>query len=706
MGQVRLTDEEIQKLIECIQSDAEVPEYLLPKLSPKFFEKLRAAGKFDYKELDKYKIPVLEYAGKRAEAVLLAQAAIIGGAAPLQGVRSFGKSSDDEWRNLIVQGDNLHFLKTCYMNNDPMVKDKIKGKVKLVYIDPPFGTGDEYGGSGGLMSYSAKIKGSEFVEFLRERIVFLKELLSPDGIFFIRLDYHFGHYIKVALDEIFGKTMFQNELVINRIHKNVFKGSKFIPTSTDSLYVYFKTPAAQFKCIVKKRKETREGFWRHMDDSAGSQNNPSRDFFGLTMLPPNGKHFKFSQDNIASKIQEKKLRIKCKNCGEVYCEGIVKKCNSCGKVVFRPEYWVEASDTLPLQSDWTDIPGYSFSTGYPTENSEILLERVISVASIEKDLIIDVFGGSGTTAAVAEKLGRRWVVCDFGKHAIYTIQKRILNIAESNKLNGNGSKKENYGEKPKPFDVISAGAYDFSKIINLRDNKEDYISFVLGLFGIIQENVNFSKKYKLPNIYGEKEGDPVEVYPIWEDEYLKEIRIDEEYLKGIIVVSGGKLKGDYYVITPETCTVIGNTILKNSQKEDVRFHMLKFPYKVLEDVSRQFQIEEQPNSANNINSLISSSAFYFNEVVDIEVRRVKDGLEILKATSRILNKKKQLYKDIDCLAMILIDREFNGKAFNMDEVRYSVDIKENRLIKVEGISAKAAIIAIDKHGNESKIIKT
>ena len=130
MSQVRLTDEEIQKLIECIQSGAELPEDLLPKLSPGFFEKLRASGKFDYKELDRYKIPVLEYAGKRSEGVILAQAAITGGAAPLQVIRSFGERNDKDWQNMIVQGDNLQFLKTCYMNQDPLVKNKIKGKVK------------------------------------------------------------------------------------------------------------------------------------------------------------------------------------------------------------------------------------------------------------------------------------------------------------------------------------------------------------------------------------------------------------------------------------------------------------------------------------------------------------------------------------------------------------------------------------------------
>jgi len=286
------------------------------------------------------------------------------------------------------------------------------------------------------------------------------------------------------------------------------------------------------------------------------------------------------------------------------------------------------------------------------------------------------------------------------------MQKRILNIADSKKL-GNGEKNEKYSHLPKPFCVVSAGAYDFSKIMNLRENKDVYVSFVLGLFGIIRENTDFFKKYKLPNIYAEKDGDPVEVYPIWEDEYLKEIRIDEEYLQGIINASKGKLKGDYYIITPETCTVIGTTTLKNENREDVNFHMLKFPYKVLEDVSRQFQIEEpeQPSSSADINKLISSTAFYFNEEVTIRIKKGKDGFKIENFSTKILNTRKELFSGLDGLAMILIDTDYDGKIFDMDEVVYGKDIGEDGLVKVTGLSEKSVIIAVDKHGNESKITR-
>ena len=704
MAKIDLSPEDLQLLSDCINEQKDVPAELLTKLSPGFFEKLSADGRFDFKALDKFKIPTIEYAGKRPESILLAQAAITGGAAPLQVVRSFANGKNGDWKNLIVQGDNLQFLKACYMNQDPLIKDKVKGKVKLIYIDPPFGTGDEYGGGSGEMSYSAKIAGSEFIEGVRERLIFLRELLADDGCIFVRLDYHFGHYIKAILDEVFTNN-FKNEMVINRIYKNVFGDSKFIPTSTDSLFVYSKKEKYVYKNVKQEMLAKREAFWRHMDDSDGIRRPIERRVFGKTVFPPANKHFKYNHKAIEKMLIERRIRFKC-SCGYVHIDPAQEwiSCPDCGMDEPKLQYLVQEKNLENFQSNWTDIPGYSSTTGYPTENSEILLERVISIASFERELIIDVFGGSGTTAAVAEKLGRRWIVCDFGKHAIYTMQKRILNIANSKKPD-NGRKNEKYNYPPKPFCVVSAGAYDFTRIMDLRKNQDAYITFVLGLFNIVREKSDFSKKYKLPNIYAEKNGDPVEVFPVWDDEYLKNIRIDEEYLRGIIDASGGKLKGDYYIITPETCARLGDTTLKNVGKEKVNFKLFKFPYKVLEELSRHFQIEEQAASSADINRLISSVGFYFNDEVKVEAERKNGGIKITKFNSGILDKNGQRFKGLEGLATILVDVDYDGKIFDMDVAIYSKDIGEDGVVKVEGLTKDSHLIAIDKHGNESKVIK-
>lgn len=699
MAKIELTPEELEFLTECINEQKDVPPELLTKLSPGFFEKLAAEGRFDFKALDKFKIPTIEYAGKRPESVILAQAAITGGAAPLQVVRSFANGKNGDWKNLIVQGDNLQFLKTCYLNQDPVVSDKIKGKVKLIYIDPPFGTGDEYGG-GGAMSYSAKLMWAEYIETLRERLIFLREILHLQGNIFVRIDYRFGYYVKIVMDEVFGKDNFKNHLVINKTSRPTEEINQY-HSSHDFIFFYSKSKDSYFKNYEVKRDEPK---WRAMHlpgsrwspipekyvhlfskknlkEKNGQYSSRARIILGKELLPPGTRHWALSQETVYKLEGEGKIRLNSKG---------------------NPES-IE-SDMKKIDDNWTDIPGYAKTTGYPTENAEELLERIILSGTEVNDMVMDVFGGSGTTAAVAEKLGRRWVVCDFGKHAIYTMQKRILNIAESKKL-GNGEKTKEYGQSPKPFCVVSAGAYDFTRIMDLRKNQDAYITFVLGLFNIVREKADFSKKYKLPNIYAEKNGDPVEVFPVWDDEYLKNIRIDEEYLQGIIDASGGKLKGDYYIITPETCARLGDTTLKNAGKEKVNFKLLKFPYKVLEEVSRHFQIEEQAASSMDINRLISSVGFYFNEEVKVEAEKKNGGVKITKFTTGILDKSGQRFKGLDGLAMMLVDFDYDGKVFDMDTAVYSKDIGEDGVVKVEALTKDSHIIAIDKHGNESKVVK-
>lgn len=705
MGKINLTEEDLRILSECINNQTEIPEDLLTKLSPGFFDKLRQSGKFDYKELDKYKVPTIEYAGKRAESLILAQAAITGGAAPLQIVRSFANGKNDDWKNLIVQGDNLQFLKTCYMNQDSLIKDKVKGKVKLIYIDPPFGTGEEYGGQGGIMSYSAKLMGTEFIENLRERLIYLREILADDGSIFIRIDYRFGHHLKVMMDEIFGKENFLNEIIIKKSNIQKEAKNKFLVAS-EFLLFYCKRNE---KFSLNEIFEERDIGWHPFVHYPGKRKeNVHREVFGYRLFPPKGRHWGINQDFINKWTKRKFIRFRCKSCGYEHYEGDYKKCKECGEIDFIPEV---KNPPKKIDSNWTNIKSYSFTTGYPTENSEELLERVIvstaNVNNVDDDasLIMDVFAGSGTTAAVAEKLGRHWIVCDFGKHAIYTMQKRILNIAGSKKLGPNVKSNEKYDKPPRPFCIISAGAYDFSRIMNLRKNKDAYISFVLGLFSIMRDDVDYSKKYKLSNIYAEKDGHPVEIFPVWEDDYLKNVRIDEDYLRDIISASGGKLKGDYYIVTPETCAIISDATLKNSNKENVNFKLLKFPYKVLEDVSRQFQIEEQPASQDDINRLISSVGFYFNEDVKITVERVRAGFKITKFATGILNKNKERFKGLDGLSMILIDNNYDGKLFDMDIAVYAKEIGEDAVVKVEGLTKKSHLIAIDKHGNESKAVK-
>jgi DNA modification methylase len=694
MVKTDLTDEEKKLIIEALNNNIELPPELMIKLFPGLAEK------FDVAKLDRAKIVTLEYAGKRSEAAILNQTSPTDAGSPLQVERCFKGGSltgetqldlfkkakdgtDDNWQNLIVQGDNLQFLKTCYRNADPLIKDRVKGKVKLFYIDPPFATKSDFRGSGDEKSYSDKVDSAEFIEDLRERMIYMRETLADDGAVYMHLDSKMHHYMRVVMDEVFGKENFRNEIYVRRIRKNI-KERDQVPRLNDAIDVilfYAKSALHLIKPSVKYAPKPDR--W-HAFDAPEYRKGMDYELFGIK--PEINRHWMWDKKKAKIAIVEKRLRPN-KNTG-------------------KPEYLIESTDYDLRDSLWEDITASAFTAGYPTEKKEELVELIMSQSSNPGDLVMDVFAGSGTTAAVAEKLGRRWIVCDFGKHSIYTMQKRMLRIGESKALGPAKSgikKNRKYDKPPKPFCVVSTGAYDFSRIMKLRENKDAYIDFVLGLFQSRRDEKDLSGKYRLTNIFGEKDGDPVEVYPVWNDEYLKNIRIDEKYLKGIILQSRGKLKGNYYIITPETCTLVGDTTMQNSAGNEVHFKMLKFPYKILEDVSRNFQIQQQPSSQENVNNLINSTGFYFNDNIEIEVERTKQGLKITRFETKILDKQGERLKGLDGLAMLLVDVDYDGKIFDMDRTVFAKDISADGEIRMTGLTESIAVIAIDKHGNESKV---
>ncbi|PYB67517.1 site-specific DNA-methyltransferase [Thermoplasma sp. Kam2015] len=390
------------------------------------------------------------------------------------------KTENNEWKNRLIWGDNKYVMASLLT--------EFRGKIKLIYADPPFFTGTNMnitlavGDEGAVKEPSAieeiayrnmwKEGPSSFFQYMYDRFVLMKDLLSDDGSIWVRFDYHYSHYIKAILDEIFGYENFRNELIVNRTRKNVMASRTQIvfPTATDSLFFYAKSETTLLNQTKIRKSEERKGYWRHMDDSAGQ--GSAKMFFGRSIEPPPGKHWKFSQENIDKMIREGKLRLNPKT--------------------GRPEYWVEPTDEYLLDTNWTDIPGYSFSTGYPTENAEQLLERVILSASNPGDLVADFFAGSGTTAAVAEKLGRRWIVADIGRFSIHTIRKRLLDIPNC-----------------KPFEVLNLGKYERKYWMdqNLGSVYRNYIDFILQLY-------KAKPVYDYKNIHGIISGKAVHVGPI------------------------------------------------------------------------------------------------------------------------------------------------------------------------------------------------
>jgi len=367
------------------------------------------------------------------------------------------------WTNKLIWGDNKLILSS--LKNGPLRQEiEEQGGIKLIYIDPPFSAGidysidvqigsieeDKFTKAPNILEQFAYRNtwgngGNTFIQMLYERIQLMKDLLAADGIFITRIDHHWGHYVKAMTDELFGKEFFQNEIVVNRIKKNVTsQGRLSLPAATDSFFVYFKSNDSGFKHVSAKLENEREGYWRRTDDSSGERRPRDRFLFNKTFSPPHGKHFKFSQSRMEQMIIEGKLRY--------------------NERLDRLEYYVEPSTVKILDTNWTDIAGYSFTTGYPTENAEILIERVIDICTNPNDLVADFFVGSGTLAAVAERMGRKWLVSDIGKFSIHTTRKRMIEAQRQLKKGGRDYR---------AFEILNLGKYERQHYIGVNPNLRD-----------------------------------------------------------------------------------------------------------------------------------------------------------------------------------------------------------------------------------------
>lgn len=416
------------------------------------------------------------------------------------------------WTNKLIWGDNKLILSS--LKNGPL-RDEIEkqGGLKLIYIDPPFSAGIDYsinveiGENSGEQEQIVKRPsileefayrntwgngGNSFLAMLYERVIMMRDLLAREGIFVLRIDHHWGHYVKTLLDEVFHKQHFQSDVIVNRIKKNVTgQGKLSLPASTDSCFVYFNSDESKYAHIAEQMDDTRAGYWRRTDDSAGERRPRERHLFGRTLSPPPGKHFKFSQTTMERMILEKTLRFN----------------ESLGRL----EYWVKPTSAKILDTNWTDIPGYAFTTSYPTENAERLLTRIINIASNPGDLVADFFVGSGTTAAVAEKLGRKWIATDLGKFAIHTTRKRMIGVQRQ-------LKKED--KEYRAFEVLNLGKYERQHYIGINPNlreeekQQQILAKEAAFLELILKAYKAERVNNFASFHGKKAGRMVVVGPV------------------------------------------------------------------------------------------------------------------------------------------------------------------------------------------------
>ncbi|PIZ85977.1 site-specific DNA-methyltransferase, partial [bacterium CG_4_10_14_0_2_um_filter_33_32] len=257
------------------------------------------------------------------------------------------------------------------------------------------------------------------------RLKLAKDWLDKKGSIFVRCDYNGNWIVRCLMDEILENENFKNEIIISRISKQDPKVKKF-NTATDSLFFYSKTDVFQFNLLFKKLAKAKTERWHAMDSQG--QGQPLY-IFGHMLTPPNGRHWTYGQENIKQMENEERIRLKCRKCGYIHISGFWKECPSCkNKDDVKVEYLLAPTDIKQIDSNWTDISGYTSNWDFQTENSEILLKRVIETSSNAGDFVYDFFLGSGTTTAVAHKLGRKWIGVEMGEHFYDVVLPRMKKV--------------------------------------------------------------------------------------------------------------------------------------------------------------------------------------------------------------------------------------------------------------------------------------
>ena len=331
------------------------------------------------------------------------------------------------WMNRLVYGDNLLTMQALLAGDPQTGLPSLRGKVDLIYIDPPFDSKADYRTKVKLPGVDLQQKPTvveqfayadtweegtiSYLRMIYPRLVLMKELLSDRGSIYVHIDWHVGHYVKMILDDIFGKASFRNEIIWWYLWGG--RGKTQWNSKHDTILFYSKSDKWTF--------------------------------------------------NYKDVLDDHNLMT----------EGSKNRLNYKGAMVTTKSNTSEIPDDKVLPSDTWYIATINAMSkeklNYATQKPEALLERIIKASSNEGDLVCDFFGGSGTTAAVAEKLGRRWITCDIGKPASLVMRKRFID------------------QEVNPFLYQSIGDYQKEAFHNNKKLRRvgDLSQVVLGLFGAL-----------------------------------------------------------------------------------------------------------------------------------------------------------------------------------------------------------------------------
>lgn len=341
----------------------------------------------------------------------------------------------DIFDNMLIHGDNLLALKA--LETDPGVR----GRVKCIFIDPPYNTGSAF------EHYDDGLEHSLWLTMMRDRLEFLRNLLSEDGSIWITIDDNEAHYLKVLCDEVFGRRCFIADVVWRTSDNSNNNVTKF-SLDHNNIFVYAKNPdwRPNFLNDLSKRKHFKNpdndprGPWFDGNPVNNPGLRPNLQFnisspTGYVIKhPPNG--WRWSMETIQEKLKSGEMRF-----------------SDDGKRLIRRTYLADMDKGLPPTSLWTDLEQtghnrqakYELKTLFPdvpvtslfgTPKPERLIEKVLKLATKPGDLVLDSFSGSGTTGAVAHKMGRRWIMVELGEHAKTHIVPRMQKVIDGTDKGG------------------------------------------------------------------------------------------------------------------------------------------------------------------------------------------------------------------------------------------------------------------------------
>ncbi len=424
------------------------------------------------------------------------------------------------WTNKLIWGDNKLILSS--LKNGPLREEiESQGGLKLIYIDPPFDVGADFSidievgderftKNPGILEEIAYRdtwgRGADsFVAMLYERMILMRHLLADDGSMYVHCDWRVNCHIRLAMEEVFGPESFSSEIIWKRTTSHAQKQSFGI--IQDCILLYRKSDGhyrwnpqyePHSKEYIDKYYSSMDPDGRRftLDNLTAAGPGPARFFDGIELEPPPGTHWRYSQQNIDD-LTKKGLIVMTSN--------------------DRPRFkrYLDSMQGQVIGSLWDDLPNVNSqaleSMGYPTQKPEALLERIIKASSNAGDLVGDFFSGSGTTAAVAERLGRKWIATDLGKFAIHATRKRLIGAQRALK---------NSSRDFRAFEILNLGKYERQHYVganpNLREAEQqaqlaqkeaDFLALILRAYSA--EHTDGFKTFQ-----GKKAGRLVSVGPV------------------------------------------------------------------------------------------------------------------------------------------------------------------------------------------------